>query len=141
MSFNSNFAAGNAINDNGEEWAILEPDKLQEPITITLHLSEPWLIKALAIAHRTDVRYPAFKQCYVQTPSEQFPTNELTFTQDRGVQSAMLQVPFTSQEVQVLFSQEEVFAGEGTPGLRGIMLLGCKPSDSPASQSGKRQAR
>ena len=141
VSFNSNFAAGNAIHDNGEEWAILEPDKLQEPITITLHLSEPWLIKALAIAHRTDVRYPAFKQCYVQTPSEQFPTNELTFTQDRGVQSAMLQVPFTSQEVQVLFSQEEVFAGEGTPGLRGIMLLGCKPSDSPASQSGKRQAR
>ena len=67
----------------------------------------------------------------VQTPEEQIPDNKLTFTQDREVQGALLPAPFTSQEVQVLFSKDQISEGEGTPGLRGIMLLGRELTDNP----------
>ena len=92
------------------------------------------LVAYIAIAHRAYQQYTAFMQCYVQTPEEQIPDNKLTFTQDREVQGALLPAPFISQAVQVHFSRDQISAGEGTPGLRGIMLLGREPTDSLAAR-------
>ena len=130
VSFNSNFDAENAISRDDREWAIKELDEIRGPITLTLHLNEPREITGIALAHRAHQQYTAFMQCYVQTPEEQIPDNKLTFTQDREVQGALLPAPFISQVVQVHFSRDQISAGEGTPGLRGIILLGREPTDS-----------
>jgi len=45
------------------------------------------------------------------------------------VQIAMLQKPFTSSRVEIKFLSDQISTGEGTPGLRGIMLIGCDPAE------------
>ena len=136
VSFNSNFDAENATRRDDTEWAIQQNPTGQ--ITFTLQLKEPVEILGLGTAHRADHRYAAFTQCYVQTPEKQMPEKKLTFTASREMQVNMLPAPFTTQQVQVLFSRDGISDGGGTPGLRGIVLLGREPADGSGAQAEKR---
>jgi hypothetical protein len=126
--FNEQFAAVNAIHNNGEEWAI--PERVGGSTTLTLHLDGPREIQGLGLAHRACPQYRAFTQCYVQTQGQHIPENKLTFKESREVQVVMLPTPFTSSEVEIRFISDQISAGVGTPGLRGVMLVGRDSTES-----------
>ena len=62
-------------------------------------------------------------------PGRRASENKLTFTESREVQIAMLREPFISSRVEIKFPSDQISTGEGTPGLRGIMLIGCDPAE------------
>ena len=126
-AFSEHFGAGNAIRDDGREWAI--PAGSENSITYTLELDEPKEILGLGLAHRVEPRLKFFKQCYVQMPGRRASENKLTFTESREVQIAMLRERFISSSVEIKFPSDQISTGEGTPGLRGIMLIGCDPAE------------
>ena len=126
-AFSEHFRAENAIRDDGREWAI--PAGSENSITYTLELDEPKEILGLGLAHRVEPRWKFFKQCYVQMPGRRASENKLTFTESREVQIAMLREPFISSRVEIKFPSDQISTGEGTPGLRGIMLIGCDPAE------------
>jgi hypothetical protein len=126
-AFSEHFAAENAICNNDREWAI--PVETENSITYTLELDGPKEIQGLGLAHRIDPQWKVFKQCYVQMPERHVPANRLTFTESREVQIAMLQETFTSSRVEIKFLSDQISAGEGTPGLLGIMLIGCDSAE------------
>ena len=120
--FNERFAAGNVLHSNDTEWAI--PEKVGGSTTLTLRLDGPREILGLGIAHRANPQYRAFTQCYVQPQGQHIPGNRLTFQEDREVQVIRLSASFTSSEVEICFPSNQISKGEGTPGLRGVMLVG-----------------
>ena len=126
-AFSEHFRAENAIRDDGREWAI--PAGSENSITYTLELDEPKEILGLGLAHRVEPRWKFFKQCYVQMPGRRASENKLTFTESREVQIAMLRERFISSSVEIKFPSDQISTGEGTPGLRGIMLIGCDPAE------------
>ena len=126
-AYSEHFRAENAIRDDGREWAI--PTGSENSITYTLELDEPKEILGLGLAHRVEPQWKFFKQCYVQMPGRHASENKLTFTESREVQIAMLQKPFTSSRVEIKFLSDQISTGEGTPGLRGIMLIGCDSAE------------
>ena len=126
-AFSEDFRAENAIRDDGREWAI--PAGSENSITYTLELDEQKEILGLGLAHRVEPRWKFFKQCYVQMPGRRASENKLTFTESREVQIAMLRERFIGSSVEIKFPSDQISTGEGTQGLRGIMLIGCDQAE------------
>ena len=138
MAYDASCVADNVLLNNAAEWAI-PPRTGGRHAILTLRLAEPHEIQGIALAHRSNTAFSAFRQCWVEKSDQELPENQLTLTQDRGAQFAWLPQPFISNEIQVRFDPDSSYAtAYGTPGLSGVMLFGRMPTGSPVKDKKKK---